>query len=359
MQSNDNLQRFTGKVSRAESEIETFAQRYGKVLDVYDWHFFFDWEPGEVRSCYFYEYLRGAIVPISSDHRFYSEKPRLFAELMAANGDFMQTGLSADEITRRMEVVAERNRMLNLPIRHSEVFAMVQPPWPNVSWQRLSSDERKRRQLGPPEVPSFDFGSSPARILQFANDMLPMPIADVTGTRPRYVGGVARHSIQPPGESTPFEKDPLMPVIGYFRPGLRQKDIVHAFKERLARFAKSCPKMFEPDDRGKGGYKTALQQLGALRLYCLKDYISAKERAFMKDNLHDLIWLWAERAGAVAPKDKWYRHPGQLASAAKRAFDQMAGMFVRERTTRAPAHLYTVHIECEDDILTRKKGSHD
>jgi hypothetical protein len=262
---------------------------------------------------------------------------------MAANGDFLEKGISDEEISRRREVCVERHRMLNLPlVRRINVFPIVEPPWPKVSWQRLSSIERKQRQMPPQDTPSFDFGTSRETVLEFADQMLPMPIPDALASQARYIGGMSRGSSEKdapekdaperdaPERDAPLEEDPLLPIIGYFRAGLRQRDIIAAFKDHLSGFADSHPEFFESDDLGKGGYKTALKQLGALRLYCLKDHISANDPSFTEDELHDVIGLWAEQAGAKVPEDQWYRHPGKLASAATKAFKRIEGLFTRD-----------------------------
>jgi hypothetical protein len=293
----DRAVRLMRKLERDNKKPAQLWGKYGGILDAFDWHFF-DCPDDEVRECYFYECLRGTRVPLAEGHRFFLLGPALLSELLSKS-DFLEQDILPEQLERRFENAEEIHNLLRLPVLlRGEIEQLLQPPWPDVPWQRLPREVRSSRKKHVKPVGNFVFTSSPEQFSKFGR--MQAPVLN--------------------------EEDAPMGVLGFFHPGVRPKEVVERFAVALEEFAERHSDVFEKDDLGKGGYKTGLKQLGALRLYCLKEHIGVKERSFEADELWDLIERQAEDENLRLPR-RWMRHSGRLAAASAKAFERLNKFF--------------------------------
>lgn len=275
-----------------------------KYLNICDWHFA-ECPEDERRACFYYEYLRGTVICVDSSSAFqcgacdelHKLAPKAFSKILAG-----QEGKDQDRLNEIEAARLRVNKILRLPPYVLEqCYLLLQSPWPQISWQRLDWDERKRRKMWPKAVANFQFDVSPIGIRQFAE------LREIPAINQDYLEVF---------------------LIGSFRQSVFLSDIVDMFKSKLCSFAKQRPGLFEKRDQGKAGYGTKLSQLGALRLYCLKQQL-ARDGSFTEKQLRSYMTEALSGSGMTRRTPSY--GSGELRQAAGAASSLQKRLFARSR----------------------------
>lgn len=309
-----------GKVegsSRVKSLVKTAARTIGGS----DWSFE-RMSDDEAKYCYYYEYLRGPLITVADFPLPACDELRSLASLAFS-----------DEIvdrTNKLWPARERvNAILNVaPVIRSDLYKLLQPPWPDVPWLDLTESERKRRFRSGDLIVDE---ATRAEVEAITGEKVSAD--DLATARTVSADFVFSEDASVPAPPAPlYHGGAVIHVAGAFRAGAYDNDIVETFRERLKAFAKRHPDAFEQRDRGRSGFKDRLRKLGALRIYCLflSIYEDAKksekhpDRALIEDLLREALETGAE--GVCVPK----YHGRGLRQVAIEAFREMKALFKSE-----------------------------
>lgn len=303
------------------SRLQSLVEKAAGVIRISDWSFD-TVSDEEARYCYYYEYLRGPLTAVAEFNLPPCDELRSLASL-AFSHDLIDQN---NELWRARERV---NAILNVaPSLLPDLYKLLQPPWPDVSWQDLAERERKRRLRDPNLVVSeatlgaLDEATADEKVS--ADDL-----ATARSISADFAFSEDDATVRPPLAPV-FHGGRVIHVAGAFRAGAFHTDIIETFRERLMTFRESHPEAFEERDRGRRGFKDRLRKLGALRVYCLVLEIHDKvQKTEARSDLSRIEHLLREalesdtRSGHRLPN----YHGRGLRMVAKEAFQEMKALF--------------------------------